>query len=133
MAQWLGTEVASTGRVLFDGTPVELRFNAAETATRAQLVVEDETGRERARLDMPVSETSFLWDGNDASGAILPGGAYRFAIESFADGQLIARAFAKSFSRVVEVQRADGALLLTLENGATTSADEVGTLRKSAS
>jgi flagellar basal-body rod modification protein FlgD len=122
---FIGKEVKANGNVAtFDGSAsTALAFNLPLPAASAQISIVDGSGRtvRTAALGAGNSgDKSFSWDGRDNSGALLPAGAYTFAVTATsADGSSLP-ATTYTTGRIDGVNLADGSPQLTI--GASTVA-----------
>ncbi len=93
---FIGKDVKANGNATtFDGsTPADLAFNLPLSASSAQVSIVDGSGhtvRTAALGSCNAGDNSFSWDGRDSSGALLPAGAYTFAVTATAaDGSSLA-------------------------------------------
>ena len=86
---FIGKDVKANGNsATFDGTAsTSLGFSLPLTATSTQVSVMDGSGktvRTAALGSCRAGDNSFTWDGRDNSGALLPAGAYTFAVSAAA-------------------------------------------------
>lgn len=130
LANWVGMEARAPASVAFDGQPVTVSPAPAEGADRAQLVVRNDFGGEVARLNLPLSNAPFTWDGRDRSGAMAGNGLYSFDVESFVGEELIGTQPAEAYARVIEAQVVNGETVLKLQGGANVLANQVTALRE---
>lgn len=84
---FIGKDVKANGNAAtFDGsTPSSLEFNLSLPAASAQVSIADGSGRTVRTATLGSANTgdnSFSWDGRDNSGALLPAGAYTFAVSA---------------------------------------------------
>ena len=82
---FIGKDVKAYGNsASFDGsTPPVLEFNLPQSATSTQVAIVNEAGQTVRTATLGSSDAgdnSFSWDGRDNSGALLPAGAYTFAV-----------------------------------------------------
>lgn len=129
LSSWIGMEARAVSSIRFDGTPITVYPTPSDGADRAELVVYNDFGSEVARRDIPASNTNYIWTGQDQTGRMLGTGTYRFAVDSFANGDLIASEPAQVYARVLEAQVADGDTVLKLAGGATVPASQITALR----
>jgi flagellar basal-body rod modification protein FlgD len=86
---FIGKSVKANGNgATFDGSAQSaLQFNLSLPAASAQVSIVDGTGRtvRTAALGATAAgDNSFSWDGRDSSGALVPAGAYTFAVTATA-------------------------------------------------
>ena len=130
LASWVGMEARALSPAYFDGTsPISISPNPAAVADRVELVVYDEQGVEVQRNVIPVSAEQLEWTGLDDDGFPLPEGTYSFAVESFAEDELILAEQAEVYSRVTEAQVLNGDIILILEGGQAILSSSVTGLR----
>jgi flagellar basal-body rod modification protein FlgD len=84
---FIGKDVRANGNVTnFDGSnPAKIEFNLPLSASTTQLSITDVAGRVVRSVALGASssgDNSISWDGRDNSGALLPAGAYKFAISA---------------------------------------------------
>lgn len=82
---FIGKDVKAYGNsASFDGsTATTLEFNLPVSAASTQLSIVDASGRTvrtAALGSSSAGDNSYTWDGRDNSGALLPAGAYSFAV-----------------------------------------------------
>jgi flagellar basal-body rod modification protein FlgD len=82
---FIGKDVKANGNsASFDGSsPTSLEFSLPLSAASAQVSIVDSSGRTvrtAALGSCSAGDNSFSWDGRDSSGALLPAGAYTFAV-----------------------------------------------------
>ncbi|MHB8123716.1 MAG: flagellar hook assembly protein FlgD [Desulfuromonadaceae bacterium] len=93
---FIGKDVKANGNsASFDGsTSTALEFNLPLSASSTQVSIVDGSGqtvRTATLGSCSAGENSFSWDGRDNSGALLPAGAYTFAVTATAaDGSSLA-------------------------------------------
>ena len=118
LASWVGMEARALAPAYFDGSsPITISPNPAAVADRVELVVYDKQGVEVQRSVIPVSAQPVEWAGLDDDGNPLPEGTYSFAVESFADDEMILSEQAEVYSRVTEAQVLNGDIILILQGG----------------
>jgi flagellar basal-body rod modification protein FlgD len=84
---FIGKDVKANGNTAsFDGiTPSSLEFNLSLPTATTELSILDASGkvvRTAALGSSKAGDTAFSWDGRDTSGALLPAGAYTFAVRA---------------------------------------------------
>jgi flagellar basal-body rod modification protein FlgD len=84
---FIGKDVKANGNIAtFDGsTPSSLEFNLLLPAAATQVSIVDASGKTVASAALgscKAGDNIFSWDGRDNSGALLPAGAYRFAVSA---------------------------------------------------
>ncbi|MGY9045523.1 hypothetical protein P775_02665 [Puniceibacterium antarcticum] len=129
LANWVGMEALVRAPVAYDGRPVNLRPEYADTADAAALVVRDASDALVARSTIPLGEKSIVWDGKDDTGAAYPNGVYKFSIESYQNGKVIDTATAQVYSAIQEARVSGNAILLRLSDGTEVDAELVTGLR----
>lgn len=133
LANWIGMEARISAPVQFDGAPVTLAPNPPLLAEKVQLVVRDARGAEVQRLDMPVSSAPIDWVGTDSFGDPLPAGLYRFELESFSGGQMLALQPVEHYATVREARgNGSGGIDLVFAGGVTVPAANASALRRPA-
>lgn len=131
LAGWIGMEARVSAPVQFAGAPVSLAPNPPLLADKVQLVVRDARGVEVQRLDLPLSAAPIDWAGTDAFGAPFPAGQYRFEMESFAKGEMLATQPVEHYA-VVREARGNGAggIDLVFDGGIVVAAANASALRR---
>lgn len=129
LAGWVGMEAQSLGAGYYDGGPVTVMSDPPTAADRAVLVVRDADGDVVFRKDMPLTSGPYQWSGETATGGKAPIGAYKFELESSANGETLSTDPLPSYSRVTEARRTDTGTMLVLESGAQVDAGDVIGLR----
>ena len=103
-------------RLALQGGQAQLRLPAAGQATRADISVQDTSGRLLRRAEVPLggSMTNWTWDGRDANGAQLADGAYRFTVTGMRPDGTTMPLEAGVLARATAVDRRDGEVRLSL-------------------
>lgn len=122
---WVGMVARAEMPVAFDGSPVELRYEAAAGADMAQLVVRDAAGAIVQQQPVPASGGTVTWDGTDETGQILPEGTYHLSVDSFQGETHLGTAPVTTQSRVVEARLSGGITVLIMEGGQEVLASSV--------
>lgn len=129
LSGWIGKEALSDAPVPWSGAPVSLSFSRMPGATEAQLVILDAQGKEVGRAVLPPGQSSAVWSGQGANGAVLPPGRYSFKVESFAQGTSLGTSGAGTYARVDEVRSTPAGPVLLLAGGAEVTAKQILALR----
>ena len=129
-ADWVGMEVRSTAPAYFSGAPITVAAGPMGDATRAELIVYDETGEEAARQAFDTAAASVIWSGLDGEGTPFPNGIYRFEIARFSKDALIDSLPAQTYSRVTEIQAGTDGTVVVLDGGQLVRADAVTAVRE---
>jgi len=130
LASWVGMEARALAPAYFDGSsPITISPNPATVADRVELVVYDDQGVEVQRSVIPISAQPVEWAGLDDDGNPLPEGTYSFAVESFANDEMILAEQAEIYSRVTEAQVLNGDIILILAGGQAILSSSVTGLR----
>lgn len=127
---WIGREVRATGSLQYDGGGISLDPDPAAAGDRHQLVVTNRSGSVVDRRNIGGDGTTFVYDGKLNGGASLPRGTYRFAMESYEGGALVATAPVAGYARVVEVRSGPAEPDLVLAGGQTVAMSEVTAVRE---
>lgn len=129
LSGWVGMDALSDAPAYFTGTPVSVRPEMPEDASKVELVVKDDTGAVVARQDITGEEGIIEWGGKTESGQVLPRGNYEFeAIATGADGDTDTLPVSV-YARIVEARTASGGVVLGLAGGTEIASDEVIALR----
>lgn len=114
---WVGMQARAVMPVRFDGSPVSLHIHGSATAQSHQLVVRDESGAVLSREDITGNSQEVIWQGRDAFGGELPLGTYDIAVESFAQGKLVATTPVAVEGQIMEARPENGLVSLVFEGG----------------
>lgn len=128
---WVGMTARAEMPVAFDGAPVPLTLPTRTGADLAQLVVRDARGGIVHQQDVPAQGGSFVWDGKDDSGAILPHGRYALSVDSFQGDEVLGSDPVVAQDRIVEARLSGGRTVLVMEGGQEVDAAQVIGLRNS--
>lgn len=129
LANWVGREARVTADPTFDGTALTLSPEIPDTATKAELVVRTEAGREVDRRAVALDAETITWDGIDQTGATLPRDRYNFTLESVSGGDAITTSPVAHYARISEARLTPGAEKLVLDNGIAVAPENVLALR----
>ena len=77
VADWIGKSAKVAGKLWFDGDPVKLEFELPFDATRAELVVQTQTGNEVFRANVDPEDRTLHWSGTQSNGANVEHGSYK--------------------------------------------------------
>jgi flagellar basal-body rod modification protein FlgD len=116
---FIGKDVKAYGNAaVFDGaSPASLQFSLSVPTTSANVVISDASGRTVRTADLgslTAGDAAFAWDGRDNSGALLPAGAYSFAVKATAASGATVAATTYTTGRIDGVTFADGKPMLTI-------------------
>lgn len=126
---WVGMDARVTAPVAFDGGAITLNTTPATGADSARLVIRDAQDTVVGQLDVTPTEGEMVWSGSINGGGTLPAGSYSFALESYADGQLIGTGAAPAYGRILEVRTGAAGAALVLEGGAEVAPTDITALR----
>lgn len=131
MSTWLGSEVAGSGAVHIAAAPVTLSLPAPrQEATRRDLVLQTDTGREVLRIPLDLQQNIARID-PDADGATpLLSGPYVAKVEEFRGSELVQTQNALQFSAVQEVRQQASGIVLVLSSGDSLPAADVKAVRQ---
>jgi flagellar basal-body rod modification protein FlgD len=129
MAAWVGKEARAPANGYFNGDPITIAPNPVSIADNAQIIVSNADGVEVERFDVPISADPFVWTGIDANGYPRETGLYSFEIESYGNGELLARDPVDVYSNITEVRSQAGETILILRGGVAISSNQVSALR----
>ncbi|MEM7472408.1 MAG: flagellar hook capping FlgD N-terminal domain-containing protein [Pseudomonadota bacterium] len=129
MASWVGMEARMAIPRQFDGEPIEIVPNPPVIADKTELVVWNDLGVEVQRINIPVSDESYFWDGKDADSDAFPNGEYSFGVVAYNDGEQIDEMVPEVFVEIKEVRTLNGETLISLKGGELYPTDLVLGLR----
>lgn len=130
LSSLLGQQVLAGERARFDGTPLSLRPTFDTEADTATLVVYTPEGGVVQRRKISVSERALNWDGTLDGGGTIPPGLYDFRVESYRGTEFLSVGPARSYATVTEARKSEAGVVLTLDNGAEVTADEIEAIRQ---
>ncbi len=131
LSSWVGMEARSVSPVYFDGAkPVTIQGDPPTGAEKTYVVAYDSFNKEVSRLEVPVSDKPFQWEGLNANGQPLRTGNYTFYLESFSNGRLLGNDQMATYSEVTEARLDHGQTMLILDGGNEVAASDVDALRK---
>jgi flagellar basal-body rod modification protein FlgD len=122
---FIGKNVKANGNTaVFDGAaPASLQFSLSVPASSATVTISDASGhtvRTAPLTSLNAGDAAFSWDGRDNSGALLPAGVYRFAVNAASAGGSTVPVSTYTTGRIDGVNISNGTPLLTI--GATSVA-----------
>ena len=118
MVGWVGKEARIAAPAYFDGaTPVTLSPNPAQSATKAVLVVTDQSGKEVSRTELPLGSKDYEWQGRDSKGEALPKGVYTLKLESWQGDKVIDTSQVEYYARISEIRSTSDGLSALLPGG----------------
>lgn len=129
LSNWVGMEARSEAGVNFDGAPQTLYPLPAALADTAELVVYDDAGNEVQRTDIALDGEAIEWAGVADGGTPLESGTYYFAVENYANGELLGTTPVETYQHIDEAQMIDGQVVLILESGLPIFPNNVISLR----
>ncbi|MDA8429063.1 MAG: flagellar hook assembly protein FlgD [Geobacteraceae bacterium] len=126
---FIGKTVTANGNAaVFDGSsPTSLQYNLPAAASSGTVTITDAAGNtiRTAALGAQASgNSSFSWDGRDNSGALVPAGAYSFAVNATSTNGTAIAATTYTTGRVDGINVASGTPVLTI-GAATVSLSNV--------
>jgi flagellar basal-body rod modification protein FlgD len=103
-------------RLALQGGQAQLRLPAAGEVRRAEISVQDASGRllRRAEVALGSAATNWSWDGKDTAGTQLADGAYRFTLTGIRADGTTAPLQAGVLARATAVDRREGEVRLGL-------------------
>lgn len=130
---FIGKNVKANGNVTaFDGTsPASLQFNLSVPVSTAAVTISDASGRtvRTASLGaLTAGDNAFAWDGRDNSGAVLPAGAYQFAIQAASASGTTVPATTYTTGRIDGVNVSGGTPILTIGAASVSIADVISVM-----
>lgn len=129
-ASWVGMEARAPVAANFTGSPVTLFAAPDQTADQAILVGYDQQGNAVTRQPIGLSSGEVQWTGQLAGGRTAANGPYKFKVESYAQGQLVATTDAETYVRVSEIQQSSDGVKLLMASGDLITPDSVSGLRQ---
>ena len=116
---FIGKNVKANGNVAaFDGaSPASLQYSLSAPASSATVTISDASGRtvRTATLGaLTAGDAAFAWDGRDNSGALLPAGAYSFAVQAASASGSTFAATTYTTGRIDGVNLSNGVPMLTI-------------------
>ncbi|WP_425097689.1 flagellar hook capping FlgD N-terminal domain-containing protein [Tropicibacter sp. S64] len=114
---WIGKEALTRSPVMFVDSPIAIRPEYADNATRATLLVTNSAGETVQTFELDDLPEDIIWTGADSEGNLLPVDIYSFQIQHYVGDQMIEVTTPEAYSRITEV-RADGDdVLIRLSDG----------------
>lgn len=116
---FIGKNVKAIGNAAaFDGaSPTSLQFNLSTPASSATVTITDAAGRtvRTATIGaLTTGDSSYAWDGRDNNGALLPAGAYNFAVSATSASGATTAATTYTTGRIDGVNLSNGTPVLTI-------------------
>lgn len=116
---FIGKNVKANGNTAaFDGSsPTSLQFNLSVPASSATVTITDASGntvRTATVGALAAGDSAYAWDGRDNSGALLPAGAYNFAVNATTASGTTLAATTYTTGRIDGVNLANGTPVLTI-------------------
>jgi flagellar basal-body rod modification protein FlgD len=133
MVGWVGKEARIAAPAYFDGsTPVTLSPNPAQAATKAVLVVTDQSGAEVSRTELPLGTNEYAWQGRDAQGNILPKGVYKLSLESWQGDKVLDTSQIEHYAKISEIRSTSDGVSALLPGGVEALVAEITAIREGA-
>ena len=129
VADWIGKSAKVEGKLWFDGDPVELEFELPFDATRAELIIQTQTGSEVFRTSVDPEDRTLHWSGTQSNGANVEHGSYKTISVPYNEDDPLQNMPVYSFQKLIEAAQGNGAATLTLESGETIAPQNVIALR----
>lgn len=125
---FIGKDVKAYGNAAaFNGSsPATLQFSLSVPASSATVAISDASGRivRTAPLStLTAGDASYSWDGRDNNGALLPAGAYNFAVKAVSAGGAAVPATTYTTGRIDGVTFANGKPMLTIGGASVALSD----------
>lgn len=133
MVGWVGKEARIAAPAYFDGsTPVTLSPNPAQAATKAVLVVTDQSGAEVSRTELPLGTNEYAWQGRDAQGNVLPKGVYKLSLESWQGDKVLDTSQIEHYAKISEIRSTSDGVSALLPSGVEALVAEITAIREGA-
>jgi flagellar basal-body rod modification protein FlgD len=131
MVGWVGKEARIAAPAYFDGaTPVTLSPNPAQSATKAVLVVSDQSGKEVSRTELPLGSKDYEWQGRDSNGETLPKGVYTLKLESWQGDKVIDTSDVEYYGNISEIRSTADGLSALLPGGVEALVSAISAIRE---
>ncbi|MGV8988547.1 MAG: flagellar hook capping FlgD N-terminal domain-containing protein [Cypionkella sp.] len=115
---WVGKEGRLAAPAYFDGsTPITISPNPAANADKTFLVVQDQSGAEVSRTQVPVSTVDYKWQGLDTSGNPLPKGVYSLSLESYQGDNMLGTSDVEYYGKISEIRTTGNGVSAMLPGG----------------
>ncbi|MFW2545328.1 flagellar hook capping FlgD N-terminal domain-containing protein [Primorskyibacter sp. 2E107] len=114
---WIGKEALTRSPVLFSDSPIAIRADYADNATRAKLLVQNSAGDTVQTFELDDLPEDIMWTGADADGNLLPVDIYSFKIEHYVGDEMIEVTTPQAYSRITEVRTQGDDVLVRLSDG----------------
>jgi flagellar basal-body rod modification protein FlgD len=127
---FIGKDVKAFGNsVTFDGSaPASVQFNLPVSTSSATVTISDGSGltvRTAALGSLSSGDASFVWDGRDSSGALLPAGAYTYAVSATSASGTAVAATTYTTGRIDGVNLSSGTPYLMIGSTSVSLADVI--------
>ena len=127
---FIGKDVKAFGNsVTFDGSaPASVQFNLPVSTSSATVTISDGSGltvRTAALGSLSSGDASFVWDGRDSSGALLPAGAYTYAVSATSASGTAVAATTYTTGRIDGVNLSSGTPYLLIGSTSVSLADVI--------
>ena len=116
---FIGKNVKAIGNsTAFDGSsPTTLQFSLSAPASSATVTITDAAGRTVRTATvgaLATGDSTYAWDGRDNNGALLPAGAYNFAVSATSASGAAITATTYTNGRIDGVNLSNGTPMLTI-------------------
>ncbi|WOI56207.1 flagellar hook capping FlgD N-terminal domain-containing protein [Palleronia sp. LCG004] len=129
VSNWLGRDVRAPMDVRYTGQPIRLQIEPPVAGSRHELVVHDALGREVDRRQVDEAGGPAQWSGTRTDGQAAVMGTYKFTVESFEDGTLVASETPAAYAKVAEVRSSPTGPMLAFDGGMEIAASSVTAVR----
>ncbi|NVN89780.1 MAG: flagellar hook assembly protein FlgD [Desulfuromonadales bacterium] len=127
---FIGKDVKALGNaVTFDGSAsASVQFNLPASASSTTVTISDASGhavRTASLGSLTAGDASYTWDGRDSSGALLPAGAYSYAVSATSASGTAVAATTYTTGRIDGVNLSSGTPYLTIGSTSVSLADVI--------
>lgn len=131
-AQWIGKEVEIvSGAAQFEGESLSYKIPAVATDGNAEFIVTNSSGEIVHKEGIPSGKETFIWDGRNDEGDIVPNGDYLITVNYRSNGEIVESRPPIAVSQVSEARLVDSQVKLALRNGAVIETGDIIAVRES--